>query len=366
MWDDGPWDRVYRLLRTNRPPALLFAMTKDFDPNAAATRHAGVFGLPTTRNEASVVLTPVPFDATTSYRTGTAAGPEAIRVASQQIDLFDHRFGRIYEHGIWMEPHAAQIKSLSMEVRKLTQPLLEKGGATLADSAVVEQINDRCNRVLEYVRSETQAVLAAGKIPGLIGGEHAVSLGAIQAVAAHHGQIGILLIDAHMDLRVAYEGFEQSHASIMHNVLATTGEVSRVVQVGIRDYCEEERDAAAAWGERVRVHYWSDIEDAMAMGDALHAQWLAIIEELPERVYISCDIDGLDPALCPHTGTPVPGGLRFEQAGLLLDLLSRSGRQIVGFDLVEVAPGPVDAPEWDANVGARMVYRLCGAACSSA
>lgn len=331
-----------------------------FDPNAAASSCAGVFGLPNTRDDAAVILVPVPFDATTSYRTGTAAGPEAIRLASQQVDLFDHRFGRIYERGIWMDEHPLAIATLSAETRAMTEPLLAHGGAGPGDSTTLGEIDERCAQVHRHVRDATSGVLATGKIPGLIGGEHSVSLGAIDACAAHHGQIGVLQIDAHMDFRDAFEGFRFSHASIMHNVLTRVPGVARLVQVGIRDYCEAERDFAASMGDRVRTDYWPDIADAIASGVALRTLWQNAIADLPEKVYISCDIDGLDPALCPNTGTPVPGGLSFEQAGLLLSILKDSGRTVVGFDVVEVTPGPSDAPEWDANVGARMVYRLCG------
>jgi agmatinase len=331
-----------------------------FDPNAAAAP-GGVFGLPNTRADAGIILIPVPFDATTSYRPGTAAGPEAIRAASLQVDLYDHRFGRVYEQGIWMDAYPAQIERLSMDARDLAGPLLEKGGAGAEDAALVARIDEMCARVHKYVRTAAADVLALGKTPGLVGGEHSLSLGAIDACAAHHGPIGVLQIDAHMDLREAFEGLRFSHASIMHNVLTRVPGVERIVQVGIRDYCAAERDFAAGQGERVRVHDWADIEDAVSRGEPLSGVWSRVIDALPQKVYVSVDIDGLEPSLCPHTGTPVPGGPSFEQVGLLLAMLASSGRRVVGFDVVEVAPGPGGEPEWDANVGARMVYRLCGA-----
>ncbi len=338
-------------------------MPPTFDPNAAAPSDAGVFGLPTTQDDAAVILIPVPFDATTSYRAGTAAGPEAIRTASFQVDLYDHRFGAVYQHGIWMAPNPTDIADLSQSTRALTQPILDgndDGGST---DQHIETIDASCEQVRSFVRSAVESVLARSKRPGIIGGEHAISLGAVEAVATHHESIGVLQIDAHMDLRRSYEGFKHSHASIMHNVLAEVPGVERIVQIGVRDYCEEEREAALAAGDRVRVHCWPDIHDALAQGQSVHSILLSTVEQLPQRVYVSCDIDGLDPSLCPHTGTPVPGGLAFEQVGLLLQLICQSGRQIVGFDVVEVAPDPTGASEWDANVGARMVYRLCGAAC---
>lgn len=333
-----------------------------FDPNAAAAPDAGIFGLPCAREDSRVILLGVPFDATTSYRPGTARGPEAIRAASMQVDLYDHRFGRVYERGIWMDDHPAHLAALSDQTRPLTQAIIDRGGSSVDDADALADIARACEEVNAFVRTHTEQVLAEGKVPGLIGGEHAVSLGAIEACAARCGPIGILQIDAHMDLREAFEGFEYSHASIMHNVLARVPDVTRLVQVGIRDYCEEERVAADEAGKRVQAIYWEDVADALADGQPLRVIWQRTIEELPQQVYVTFDIDGLDPALCPHTGTPVPGGLSFAQAGLLLAMLKESGRSVVGFDLVEVAPGPPEAPEWDANVGARVLYRLCAMA----
>lgn len=333
-----------------------------FDPNAAAAPDAGIFGLPCTREDSRVILLGVPFDATTSYRPGTAQGPEAIRAASMQVDLYDHRFGRIYERGIWMADHPADIAALSDQTRDLTQAIIDRGGSSSDDAQTLARIAAACEHVNAFVGRHTEQVLREGKVPGLLGGEHALSLGAIEACAARFGEIGILQIDAHMDLRQAFEGFEYSHASIMHNVLARVPGVSRLVQVGIRDYCEEERIAADEAGKRVQVTYWEDVADALSDGQPLRSIWKKAIDQLPQQVYVSFDIDGLDPALCPHTGTPVPGGLSVAQASLLLAMLKDSGRTVVGFDLVEVAPGSPEEPEWDANVGARMLYRLCALA----
>ncbi|KAA0216250.1 MAG: arginase [Leptolyngbya sp. PLA3] len=333
-----------------------------FDPNAAAAPDAGIFGLPCTRRDSRVILLGVPFDATTSYRPGTASGPEAIRAASMQVDLHDHRFGRIYERGIWMEDHPAHIAELSDRTRPLAQAIIDRGGSSADDTETLARIAAACEQVNAFVRRHTEQVLEAGKVPGMIGGEHALSLGAIEACAARFGDIGILQIDAHMDLRRAFEGFTYSHASIMHNVLARVRGVRRLVQVGIRDYCEQEQIAADQAGTRVHVSYWEDVADALSEGEPLRAIWQRVIDALPPQVYVSFDIDGLDPALCPHTGTPVPGGLSFAQASLLLAMLKDSGRTVIGFDLVEVAPGGPDEPEWDANVGARLLYRLCALA----
>lgn len=339
-----------------------------FDPDGPATGE-GIFGLPHTREESAVVLIPVPWEVTVSYGGGTGRGPEAIRRASAQVDLHDLRFGDVHEAGLFMEEPDERLAVLGRQTRDTAAPAIERGGVGPEDGTLKECVDVACARMNAYVGQRVAAALREGRIPGVVGGEHAVSYGAICACVDHFGPLGVLHIDAHLDLRQAYEGFEWSHASVMHNVLRDRASVTRLVSVGIRDVGSREMALAAEQGERCRVFTAPDLHDGRARGETVADQLARIVEALPERVYVSFDIDGLDPALCPHTGTPVPGGLAFEEASLLLAEVARSGRRIVGFDLVEVAPGPGamegEAPEWDANVGARLLYRLCGAALRS-
>jgi agmatinase len=342
-----------------------------FDPDAAAQPGSGLFGLTHSREQARIVVIPAPYEATTSYRTGTADGPAAILEASYQVDLFDRRFGRIYEKGIHMLEAPEWVRRLSDETRPIAARVIAGGGAGPEDAADVAKVDAAGGQVSRWVHAEAASILSDGKVPVVLGGEHAVSFGAIQACADQHGPIGVLQIDAHMDLRDRFEGFETSHASIMHRVLTRIPNVTRLVQVGIRDFGEGEWEFAVAHGAkrldrapagRVAVVFDDDLADAAMAEPGGFAGWCrAAVAALPDKVYVSFDIDGLDPALCPHTGTPVPGGLSFQQASLLLDILKASGKRVVGFDLVEVAPGPSKAePEWDANVGARVLYRMCG------
>jgi agmatinase len=202
--------------------------------------------------------------------------------------------------------------------------------------------------------------LDKGKTVGLLGGDHSTPLGFLRALAKRHESFGILHIDAHMDLRIAFEGFTYSHASIMYNALQLPN-ISTLVQVGIRDFCEEELSVVKANQGRVVVHTDAEIQRASFEGETWKKRCDAILSALPEKVYISFDIDGLDPTLCPNTGTPVPGGLGFQQATYLLSRL-KDTKQVIGFDLVEVAPGDDD---WNGNVGARLLYHLCGVALSA-
>ncbi|NUQ53052.1 MAG: agmatinase family protein [Phycisphaerales bacterium] len=329
-----------------------------FDPDAAATPGSGIYGLPFDESASRVVLLPVAFDATTSYRPGTAGGPSAILEASMQVDLFDSRFGRVYEQGIWMKDEDPRIAAWNREASELARPIVEAGGIGNF-SVPLSKINAICQALDEFVYEETKSVLRAGKVPGLIGGEHSTPFGAIRACAEANPGMGVLHVDAHMDLRDAFEGFAWSHASIMHNVLNRVKGLGKFVQVGIRDFGKREMKFAEL--HKVDVYLDIDLAEEMLNGAAWRDLCAKMIEPLPEKVYVSFDIDALDPSLCPHTGTPVPGGLSFAQAALLLETLWRSGRRAVGFDLVEVAPGTVEGePEWDANVGARLLYKLCG------
>jgi agmatinase len=337
-----------------------------FDPDAPAKPGSGIFGLPFTRRQSRLVLIPVPFEATTSYRGGTARGPAAIRAASAQVDLFDRQFGRIYDQGIFMEREPSRIRTLNRTARREALKVLRAGGVVEGDrttpslARALEKVNAACRQVNEFVYNAARGVLAEGKVPALIGGDHSTPFGLIEALADHHEEIGILHLDAHLDMRAAFEGFTWSHASIMHNVLTRIEGVRRIVSVGIRDFGEREMQFADEQGSRVRVHYDADLGRRMLDRERWSSICHEIIDELPERVHVSFDIDALDPSLCPHTGTPVPGGLSFQQAVVLLEALRDSRRTVVGFDLVEVAPGARSEPEWDANVGARILYKLCG------
>ncbi len=329
-----------------------------FDPNAAA-QHDGIFGLPADATDAAVHLVPVPFAATVSYGGGAERGPAAILAASQQVDLYDLQYGRVYEAGIHLLAADPRLAAAHAQARPLAEQVVARGGG---DGAAVAPIDAAGALVNQIVHAQTLAILRAGRIPGIVGGDHSVPYGAIAAVAEHHGDIGILHIDAHADLRVAYEGMRWSHASIMDNVLRDVAGVRRLVQVGIRDFCEQELMAITAAEGRVLTCFDQDWQRRRFAGESFDALCREAIEALPERVYVSFDIDGLDPSLCPNTGTPVPGGLSFAETAHLLAAVTASGRRVVGLDLVEVAPGD---DEWDANVGARILYKLCGAAIRS-
>ncbi|HEX9290888.1 MAG TPA: agmatinase family protein [Anaeromyxobacteraceae bacterium] len=332
-----------------------------FDPSAAALPGSGVFGLPHSEREAGVVLVPVPFEATTSYGGGAARGPEAILAASRQVDLFDVETGRPYEAGIHMLPIPERIAALDAEARAAAAPVIEAGGVENGGpelAAAAARVDAASAEVDAWVEHEVARLLAAGKRVGVVGGDHAVAFGSIAAHARAFPGMGLLHLDAHADLRRAFEGFEHSHASILLNAMERVPGVSRLVQVGIRDISDEEMAYVEASRGRIVTHHDALLASARFEGETWAAQVRRIVEPLPRDVYLTFDVDGLDPTLCPHTGTPVPGGLSFQEACALVAGVVRSGRRIVGLDLVEVAPGPEG--DWDGNVGARLLYKMIG------
>src|SRR5512138_23340 len=208
-----------------------------FDPSRAALPGSGIFGLPHGEGEARVVVVPVPFEATTSYGGGAAKGPRAILEASRQVDLFDVETGRPYEAGIHMLPIPGHIEALDARARADAAPVIEAGGVEGGRpdlAAAAARVNAASAEVNAWVEREVSRLLAAGKLVAVVGGDHSVAYGSIAAHARAFPGLGVLHLDAHADLRRAFEGFEHSHASVLYNAMERSG-VARLVQVGIRD-----------------------------------------------------------------------------------------------------------------------------------
>ncbi|MFA5453387.1 MAG: agmatinase family protein [Candidatus Methanomethylophilaceae archaeon] len=332
-----------------------------FDPNLPGVPNGRYFALPFSREEAEIVLISVPWDVTTSYRDGTRMGPEAIIDASAQIDLFNTRVDEAWNIPIATLEEHEELPILNRTARNLAQKIIQswEDGIDPRENGlgeVMDEVNSACARMNRIVYLQCSEQLRAGKLVGLVGGEHSVPFGHLQALGEHYGSFGILHIDAHADLREAYEGFTFSHASIMYNALKSIPAVTALTQVGVRDYCREEHLIIRS---DPRIAFFPDesLNEDLYEGLTWREQCHRIMESLPEQVYISLDIDGLSPDLCPHTGTPVPGGLSFQQVDYLLYLLASSPVKIIGFDVCEVAPGENDP--WDAIVGARILHKIC-------
>lgn len=337
---------------------------------------AGIFGLETSEQESKIIYIPVPWDATTSYSQGTVNGPAAIYRASPQIDLYDYDVERPHLHGMHMIGESAEVRTWNEQARSMVDSIRERAylgdlphdeipAEYRQDIAKVNELGDRMN---QYVYEQTKRVLGMNKFPAIVGGDHSVPFGAFKAAAERYRNFGILHLDAHSDTRNGYEGFRWSHASIMYNAMENLREVQKLVQVGIRDFSEAELAYIRDHEDRMKVFFDGDLSRRKYEGEAWSSVCSDIISHLPDQVWVSFDIDGLDPVLCPHTGTPVPGGLHFNEVTYLLRTLVLAGKKIIGFDLNEVSPGPgfrlppeeptEEYSEWDANVGARMLYKI--------
>jgi agmatinase len=334
----------------------------NYDPDSVSNPNNNIFGLPTTEEDAQLVIVPVPWEVTVSYGSGTARAPEAILKSSLQVDIYDPDIPEGWKRGYYMRQTDRKILMKSDYLRKEAELYIDyisKGDDVSANqfmSKTIRDVNAGSIYLNTWVYDQTKALLDKDKLVGLLGGDHSISLGFFKAIGEKHGDFGILQIDAHCDLREAYEGFNYSHASIMFNTLNEIPQVQRLVQVGPRDFSQRECEFIENSQSRVITYFDKKIKTRQFEGDT----WKNIVEEivskLPDKVFISFDIDGLDRKLCPHTGTPVPGGFETEEVYYLFNKVIESGKKIIGFDLCEVGISDTD---WNSNVGARVLFKLC-------
>ncbi|NEQ51389.1 MAG: agmatinase family protein [Leptolyngbya sp. SIO3F4] len=340
------------------PESNLLDKITNFDPGGVGAVNGNLFGFPHDYDHASTVVIGVPWDVTTSYQDGTCQGPEAILRASPQLDFYDFDNPEAWRHGIYMLPIPewllAENRRLRPDaiaiIRGAEQGITPEENPDLA--AALDRVNQGCRVMSHWVSSQTQEALKQQKKIIIIGGDHSVPLGGLEAMSQEYLSFGILQLDAHGDLRNAYEGFKESHASIMFNAMQLP-HVTKLVQVGIRDISHGEMALIKQSKGRIVTYLDTQLKQAAYAGKSWLHQCQEIVKHLPEHVYISCDVDGLDPKLCPHTGTPVPGGLNLNEVYCLWREVLRSGRHIIGCDICETGNH-----EWDGNVSARILYKL--------
>lgn len=337
-------------------------MSLDFNPNGTGTLNSGLFALPDNSDDSALHIIPVPWDVTTSFQRGTHKGPQSILESSRQLDLCLPWMKDFFDRGIYLEKSSADIvkqNKLYSKFASRIQSRLESGQKLNEELFILQkEVNASCEKVMNWVEEQCSTLIERGKLVGVVGGDHSSPLGLIRALQKKWGSLSILHIDAHMDLRQAYQGFKYSHASIMRNVIEESDNC-QIIQVGIRDYCPEERQFANE-SPQVQSHFASDLFEKLFSGQTWFSICDDIISSLGDNVYISFDIDGLDPSHCPNTGTPVPGGLSYQQCQGLFQNLHKHQKKIVGFDLCEVAPQGDVMMGLDGNVGARVLYSLSG------
>ncbi|HLP87125.1 MAG TPA: agmatinase family protein [Nostocaceae cyanobacterium] len=331
---------------------------QNYNPSGVGQANGNLFGLPFDYDSANLIIIPVPWEVTVSYRAGTARGTQSILESSAQIDLFDFDNPEGWKQGIFLLEIPQDILDKNDYYRQQAGKIIDRltQGQALTDTpdltTLLQEINQAGADVNQWLFNQCQTAINQGKKVAVIGGDHSSPLGYFQALAENYTNFGILHIDAHADLRDAYEGFEFSHASIMFNAIKIP-QISKLVQVGLRDICQDEVDIINQSNQRIIAYYDPIIKQQLYSGKTWLDLCQEIVSNLPENVHISFDVDGLDPKLCPNTGTPVPGGLELEQTFCLFREIVNSGRKIIGFDVCEVGNA-----EWDGNVGSRIVYKL--------
>lgn len=333
-----------------------------FDPNSSGNPNYNIFGLPFTEEEARLVILPVPWEVTVSYLAGTARAPDRIQKASLHVEIFDADVRDGWKKGFFLREVDKKILLKSDYLRKESELYINyiSQGENIDENRfmckTLKEVNEGGAFLNQWVYDQTKDLLAKGKLVGVLGGDHSVPLGFYKAVAEKYNDFGILQIDAHCDLRDAYMNLKYSHASIMYNALTEVPEITKLVQVGVRDYCESEWNYINNSNGRVIAYLDKKIKESIFEGQTWQQITSDIISNLPQHVFISFDIDGLNRTLCPHTGMPVPGGFELEQLSYLFRKILESGRTFIGFDLCETG---VSSNEWDENVGARVLFKLC-------
>lgn len=333
----------------------------NYDPNYVSNPNNNIFGLPTTEENARLVIISVPWEVTVSYGSGTARAPESIFKASLQVDIFDPEMPGAWKQGYFMRDSDRKILMKSDYLRKEAELYIDyiSKGEDVEDnqfmSKALKEVNEGGHFLNNWVYEQSKALLDKGKLVAIVGGDHSTPLGYFKAIAEKHGDFGMLQIDAHCDLRRAYEALNYSHASIMRNALEEIPQLTTLVQVGVRDYGNDELEYIRNSNNRVIAYFDQDIKNRQYEGQTWKDIANEIVSKLPDKVYISFDIDGLDRKLCPHTGTPVPGGFELEEVFYLFRKVTESGKKIIGFDLCEVG---ISDNDWNANVGARVLLKL--------
>lgn len=317
--------------------------------------------------DAPLVLVSAPWAVTSAAGHGAAYAPDAIIDASTAVSLYDVVSDTTIDGKVATAEVDYDLQESSLQLGGDAAKVvahIEDGGVLSGDyfARKVVRINLGFRDMQRSVGKRVFRFAEKGKIVGVVGGDHSVAFGAVRAIASLHPNMGVLFIDAHSDLRPSGRIFDYSHLSVARNIVDEIAQVSKLVQVGVRDMSREEYEFAQKH-PRITMFSHEKLAAERFSGRSWGEVCDDVVKSLPDKVYISFDIDALSPECCPHTKRPVAGGMTFDEAVCLINHVVESGRTIVGFDLTEIVP--VMESGVDAAVGARMLVKLCAAALKS-
>ena len=317
-----------------------------------------IFDLDFDHSSAEMILIAAPWELSASYRRGSSNSPDHIVKTSSQIDAFYPGYPQLVQKGICYLGDIAKLQDQQgplLEIsREYIQNFENKTNLSRKSKFHLKALNHACIRMIGDLKAHILNLISQNKHVGMIGGEHSVSEAAIQALSEKFSSFSILQIDAHMDLRPSYQQLEHSHASVMYNCLKVP-QVSSLCQVSCRDFSQEEFSFCRQNKSRINSFTAEHLAQNHFEGKSWQSQCNEIISCLSDDVYVTVDIDGLCPAFCPQTGTPVPGGVSYHQLIYLLKSLVRSKKRMIGFDLVEVV-GSTDS--LDCIVASHLLFQL--------
>lgn len=316
------------------------------------------FGDSTSPADADLVIVSAPWSVTSDYGRGATYTPDAVIDASAESNLYDVESGFSAEGRVATVEIDYNIQELSEHLGRDVERVVNRAfdaGALEYAKRKVKHINQGFAEMHSSVYKQTKHWVSKGKAVAVVGGDHSVSFGAIKAVAEHYKDVGVLFIDAHADFACSKKGFPYSHRSVARNVIEEISSVSRLVEVGVRDIDKSELDALLA-NEKVELFLAEKVAGMRFEGESWGNICREMVEKLPQKVYVSLDIDALKIEFCTHTNTPVPGGMTFDEVVYLINCVVKSGRQIVGFDITEVVSNLDD--KMDAIVAVRLLTKM--------
>lgn len=328
-----------------------------FNPDERAEQ-GGIYGLPFNYEESETVVLGIPWSVTHKHRTNSALAPQAVWEASRLVELFDPYLPEGWKKGIYYAVPDKDIYSKHLKFQPKAARYIkavQKGEPARDWIKQMEKINKACAKMVDHVHKLSATMLKDAKNLVALGGDQSTALGLLRALNEKHEAFGVLHFDAHADLISARYGLTYSHRSVMHNALRLKA-VKKLTQVGVREFNSEEHASIQNSHGRIATFFDGDMKREAILGKSWSEQCKEIVDSLPNKVYLSVDVDGLAPYLAPANTQIVPGGLSLDEFYYLLERIVESGRTLIGADLGEIAAQ--NGEQWDARVGARVLYRI--------